>query len=129
MSALTTKAFWVATAERAIKTGAVTFLGMDVGKLKSSDELRTLVTAVRARLGTDPAIVALAADIDGKPAIIVATNERSRERGNAAGTLAKAAASNLGGGGGGKADLAQGGGSNLAAVPAALETIRSLVAG
>jgi len=113
----------------AVTVGSVTFLGLDVGTLVSSDELRTLVTTVRSRLGTDPVVVALAANIDGKPAVIVATNERSRELGNAAGSLAKSAAAILGGGGGGKADLAQGGGSALDAVPAALEKIRSSIAG
>jgi alanyl-tRNA synthetase len=112
-----------------VRIGSITFLGVDVGRLQSSDELRTLVTTVRGRLGTDPAVVALAADIGGKPAVIVATNEGSRERGNSAGELAKAAAAILGGGGGGKADLAQGGGSVLDAVPAALEIIRASIAG
>ncbi|MEO7123510.1 MAG: alanine--tRNA ligase [Lacisediminihabitans sp.] len=115
--------------EHVIRAGAVVFLGADVGRLKSSDELRSLVTTVRSRLGADPVVVALAADIDGKPAVIVATNEKSRELGNAAGTLAKTAAAILGGGGGGKADLAQGGGSTLDAVPAALDSIRSSVVG
>jgi alanyl-tRNA synthetase len=55
--------------------------------------------------------------------VIVATNDASRQRGIKAGALAKTAASVLGGGGGGKDDLAQGGGSKLDAIPAALEAI------
>ena len=35
----------------------------------------------------------------------------------------------LGGGGGGKDDLAQGGGSDPAAIPSALEAVRAVVAG
>lgn len=112
-----------------VKIGSTSFLGLDVGTLRSSDELRTLVTTVRGRLGVDPAVVALAANVGGKPAVIVATNEASRQQGNAAGDLAKAAAAILGGGGGGKADLAQGGGSSLDAVPAALDVIRASIAG
>ena len=72
---------------------------------------------------TDYSVVALAADIAGKPAVIVATNEAARSLGARAGALAKIAAGVLGGGGGGKDDLAQGGGSNLGAIPIALEAI------
>jgi alanyl-tRNA synthetase len=68
--------------------------------------------------------VALAATVDGKPSVIVATNEAARSGGANAGVLAKLAAGILGGGGGGKDDLAQGGGSNVAAVGAALDAIR-----
>jgi alanyl-tRNA synthetase len=103
--------------------GGLTVLSKHVGTLASSDDLRSLVTAVRGRLGAEPAVVALAADVAGKPAVIVATNDASRQRGAKAGGLAKTAAGILGGGGGGKDDLAQGGGSKLDAIPAALEAI------
>ena len=106
-----------------IRVGAVTALVTNVGALSSSDDLRLLVTTVRGRLGSDPTVVALAADIAGKPAVIVATNEAARSLGARAGALAKIAAGVLGGGGGGKDDLAQGGGSNLGAIPIALEAI------
>jgi alanyl-tRNA synthetase len=105
------------------RIGSVTSLITTVGALASSDDLRTLVTTVRGRLGSDPLVVALAADVGGKPAVIVATNEAARRLGVKAGTLAKTAAGILGGGGGGKDDLAQGGGSSLEAIPAALEAI------
>jgi alanyl-tRNA synthetase len=91
--------------------------------VNSSDDLRSLVQSVRARTGTDAAVVALAADVNGKPAVIVATNDAARARGVKAGVLARAAAAALGGGGGGKDDLAQGGGSDVSAIPAALEAI------
>ncbi|MES2094710.1 MAG: alanine--tRNA ligase [Actinomycetota bacterium] len=110
---------------KATRVGAVMAVVTDVGALSSSDDLRLLVTAVRGRLGTDAAVVALAADVAGKPAVIVATNEAARTLGAKAGGLAKTAAGILGGGGGGKDDLAQGGGSNLQAVTAALEAIAS----
>jgi alanyl-tRNA synthetase len=103
--------------------GAVTALIVDVGALASADDLRSLVTTARGRLGSEPVVVALAADVAGKPAVIVATNDAARALGAKAGALAKLAANVLGGGGGGKDDLAQGGGSRLDAVPAALEAI------
>jgi len=40
-----------------------------------------------------------------------------------AGALARAASAVLGGGGGGKDDLAQGGGPNASAIPAAIEAV------
>ncbi|MHC5796198.1 alanine--tRNA ligase [Lacisediminihabitans sp. FW035] len=107
----------------ATRVGAVLALVANVGALSSSDDLRLLVTTVRGRLGSEAAVVALAADVAGKPAVIVATNEASRALGAKAGALAKIAAGILGGGGGGKDDLAQGGGSNLAAIPTALDAI------
>ncbi|MET4780193.1 alanine--tRNA ligase [Glaciihabitans sp. UYNi722] len=107
--------------------GDLRVLIKDVGALKSSDDLRSLVTTVRGRIGTDAAVVALAANVGGKPAVIIGTNEAARQHGVKAGRLAKVAAGVLGGGGGGKDDLAQGGGSDLGAIPAAFEAIsRSL---
>ncbi len=103
--------------------GGLTVVVEHVGAVGSSDDLRSLVTAVRERLGTGASVVALAADVDGKPAVIVATNDASRAAGHRAGALAKTAAGILGGGGGGKDDLAQGGGSDVAAIPAALDAI------
>jgi alanyl-tRNA synthetase len=105
------------------RVGPVTAVITNVGALSSSDDLRLLVTTVRSRLGSDAVVVALAADVAGKPVVIIATNDAARTLGAKAGTLAKTAASILGGGGGGKDDLAQGGGSNLAAIPTALEAI------
>jgi alanyl-tRNA synthetase len=113
----------------AAEIGGMTAVIKNVGALKSSDELRSMVTSVRGRLGTEAAVVALAADVAGKPAVIVATNDGSRALGQKAGALAKLAAGVLGGGGGGKDDLAQGGGSDLAAITRALQAISSAIAG
>jgi alanyl-tRNA synthetase len=87
-----------------------------------------LVTGTRERLGSAPAVVALAATVADKPVVIVATNAAARDAGAKAGALAKQLAGILGGGGGGKDDLAQGGGTNVAAIPEALSTLRTLVA-
>ncbi|WP_028244598.1 alanine--tRNA ligase [Pseudoclavibacter soli] len=92
-----------------------------------AQSLRDLVTKVREQLRDSAGIVALAAVIDGRPQVVVATTAPARELGAAAGRLAKTAAARLGGGGGGKADLAQGGGTDAQAVDAALEAVRSEV--
>ena len=75
-------------------------------------------------------IVAVAAQIRARRfhpflywAVIVATTDGARKAGVKAGRLAKGAASALGGGGGGKDDLAQGGGSDVSAIPTALAGI------
>ncbi|MGO4691019.1 alanine--tRNA ligase [Glaciibacter sp. 2TAF33] len=112
----------VASASRA---GAFTVVAQDLGALNSADDLRMLVTATRERLGSDPAVVALAAVVAGKPVVIVATNPASRDSGARAGALARQAAGILGGGGGGKDDLAQGGGTDPDAIPAALDAVHA----
>jgi len=109
--------------ENARQLGSTKVVAEHVGSVGSSDDLRGLVTTVRERLGADASVVALAADIQGKPAVIVATNDASRASGAKAGALAKVAAGVLGGGGGGKDDIAQGGGSDVAAIPAALDAV------
>ncbi|MCU1437661.1 MAG: alanine--tRNA ligase [Naasia sp.] len=108
--------------------GGLTAVIEPVGTLRSPDELRSLALSVRDRLGAQAAVVALAADLSGKPAVIVATTPAGRDAGAKAGALAKIAAGVLGGGGGGKDDIAQGGGSDVAAIPAALDAIRSSLA-
>jgi len=100
-----------------------------VADAASADDLRTLALDVRARLGdSSPAVVALFAAIDGRPAVVVATNEPARAKGLRAGDLVKAASTALGGGGGGKPDLAQGGGTDTSAIPAARAAVMDLVA-
>ncbi|MCU1478883.1 MAG: alanine--tRNA ligase [Subtercola sp.] len=109
--------------------GDITVVAESVGELRSSDDLRMLVTSVRERLGSAASVVALAADVAGKPVVIVATNDEARKASLRAGALAKIAASILCGGGGGKDDLAQGGGTNVSAIEDALAGIRSAIAG
>jgi alanyl-tRNA synthetase len=118
-----------ALADAATRTGDYLAVIDDIGELSSVDELRSLATSVRERLGSEPVVVALAARVGGKPSVIVATTQAARDAGAKAGALAKQAASTLGGGGGGKDDLAQGGGSDIAAIPAALDGIRSALRG
>ncbi|TDX79324.1 alanyl-tRNA synthetase [Rathayibacter sp. PhB151] len=111
----------IAATKRSIN--GVTIVAENIGTAGSGDELRSLVISVRERLGQDAAVVALAADVAGKPAVIVATTPAARELGRKAGVLARRAAGVLGGGGGGKDDLAQGGGSDVSAIGAALDAV------
>ena len=102
----------------------MTFVSHDAGDGVTGDDLRKLVTDVRGRLGNDrPVLVSMASVADGRPVVIVATNERAREIGLKAGAFVKVAAQALGGGGGGKDDLAQGGGTDATRVSAALGAV------
>ncbi|TFD65982.1 alanine--tRNA ligase [Cryobacterium sp. Hh38] len=114
----------LATARR---VGAVTIVAEDLGVLGSPDDARMLALATRERLGADAVVVAISAIAADKPVVIVATNQAARDAGHKAGALAKTVAGILGGGGGGKDDLAQGGGPNGDAIPAALQAVVAAV--
>jgi alanyl-tRNA synthetase len=116
--------------QQARDVSGVTWLGHDLGAGAGGDDLRRLATDLRGRLGTDrPVVVALTGAQDGRPAVVVATNEAARGRGLKAGALVKAAAQVLGGGGGGKDDLAQGGGQDPSKAPEALARIEAGLTG
>ena len=100
----------------------VTFLGLEVPGVAGGD-LRTLALDLRERLGTAPAVVALVGGAE-KPTAIVATNDAARGLGLRAGQLIGVACAALGGKGGGKDDLAQGGGTDPSAAPAAVAAVR-----
>ncbi|UWD81250.1 alanine--tRNA ligase [Curtobacterium flaccumfaciens] len=118
-----------AIARNATTVGATTVVAETVDGLQSGDDLRSLATGVRGQLGDGAALVVLGAVVGGKPIVIVATNDAARAAGVQAGPLAKEAAGVLGGGGGGKPDLAQGGGTDAAALPAALRAVTARLAG
>ncbi|MDM7885343.1 alanine--tRNA ligase [Curtobacterium sp. RHCKG23] len=116
-------------ARQASTVGTTTVVAETVDGLQSGDDLRSLATGVRGQLGDGAAVVVLGSVIGGKPVVIVATNDAARAAGVQAGPLAKEAAGVLGGGGGGKPDLAQGGGTDAAALPAALRAVTARLAG
>jgi alanyl-tRNA synthetase len=103
--------------------GRFTVVAANLGVLGSPDDVRTLATTVRSRLQDAPAVVVLAASVAGKATVIVATTPAARDAGAQAGVLARIASGVLGGGGGGKDDLAQGGGTDPSAIPAAIEAV------
>ncbi len=113
-----------ALAEAATTVGAFRIVAESVGSVGSADDVRSLVTSVRERLGSEPAVVALAGDAGGRAVVVVATTPTARDNGAKAGALVKIASGVLGGGGGGRDDMAQGGGTDASAIPAALQAIR-----
>ena len=108
---------------QAAPAGKVTAIIESVSGVASVDDLRNLVTGVREKVQSTNTVIALGSVIEGKPAVIVATTESSRQDGAKAGALAKLAAGVLGGGGGGRDDMAQGGGTNADALDAALSAV------
>ncbi|PRB07418.1 MULTISPECIES: alanine--tRNA ligase [unclassified Microbacterium] len=112
-----------AIADAAARVGDFLLASQSLGELASADDLRDLVLGVRDRLGSAAAVVALGAVVNGRPVVVVATNDAARVSGAKAGVLAKRAAGVLGGGGGGRDDVAQGGGTDAAALPAALDAV------
>ncbi|WP_442575647.1 alanine--tRNA ligase [Microbacterium sp. F51-2R] len=111
-------------ANTASPVGPYRVVAESLGTAASADDVRSLALQVRDRLGSDAAVVALGADVNGRPVVVAVTNEAARAAGAKAGALAKAAAATLGGGGGGRDDVAQGGGTDASALPAALVAVK-----
>ncbi|MGZ4568676.1 MAG: alanine--tRNA ligase, partial [Blastococcus sp.] len=114
-------------AESAKDVGGVSVVTGSPGGLGGGD-LRTLALDVRGRLGATPGVVLLASESGGKVALVAALNAAALERGLSANDVLRAAAGPVGGRGGGKADVAQGGGTDPAGIPAALQAGEQAVA-
>ena len=113
-----------ALAANAVTVGPHRLVTESIGSAASADDVRSLALGVRDRLGSDAGVVAIGAEVGGRPVVIVATNDAARAAGARAGVLAKVAATTLGGGGGGRDDVAQGGGTDASALPAALSAVK-----
>ena len=113
--------------ESAQTIGSVRVLTHHAGELDANG-VRSLALDLRSRFGSEAAVVAVTGVANGRPVILVATNEGAREAGIKAGALVRLAASVLGGGGGGKDDVAQGGGQDASKVSEALDAIRNAIA-
>ncbi len=95
----------------------------EVKNVPSVDALRDLVIKLRDKTSSKPTTIALISMIEGKPSVVVCCNDLAQAKGHKAGSLVKMASSILGGGGGGKADIAQGGGTEVSKIPEALSEI------
>jgi alanyl-tRNA synthetase len=90
----------------------------------SQDTLKDVADRVRSKL--KPSLVVLGANINGRPAFLVAATPDLVGRGIHAGNLIKDIASVAGGGGGGKPDLAQAGAKDPGRLSDALDAARRL---
>jgi len=115
------------TASAAVETvGDVTFAARDLGDIPPRD-LKGVTEAIGTQLGSS--IVAAASTADGKASIVVRVSPDLVLRFNAVELVRAASAAVGGAGGGGRPDLAQAGGPNAAAIPAAFDAIRAILAG
>ena len=85
---------------------------------RAQDALKDIADRVRAKLKT--ALVILGADIDGKPAFLVAATPDVVAKGVHSGNLVRDIAKAAGGGGGGRPDMAQAGARDASKIDAAL---------
>ena len=108
--------------------GKVRLVAQRTASGMSAADLRSLVGDIRGRLGSEPGVVVLLAEHDGAVPFVVAANQAAQDAGVRADDLARVVAAAVGGRGGGKAELAQGSGSDPAAIEAALAAVRAEVA-
>jgi alanyl-tRNA synthetase len=114
-----------AIAQNAIVLSGTTTIATAVNDGVSPDDLRKIATDLKSR--AEQSVVAIISVSDGKAVLVVAVSDAARKTGIKAGELVKLGSTILGGGGGGKDDFAQGGGTNLAEIPAALRAITSAI--
>jgi alanyl-tRNA synthetase len=116
-----------ALAGQARDLGGVAYVGTEAPEGAAGNDVRTLAQEIRGKIDpVRPAVVAVAARVNGKASLIVAVNAAAKGRGLSAADLVKGA---LSGRGGGNADLAQGGGVPADQVPALLAAVEKAVAG
>ena len=107
--------------------GASKLITQSLGAVESIDEIRSLVTALRDRVQAESFVIAVFAEVSGKPSVVIATTPAARESGAKAGAMVREASTVLGGGGGGKDDIAQGGGNDVNQIVNAQAAIRKLL--
>ena len=97
----------------------------DVIEARDMEHLLALVDQVRDR--AHPAVVALAAELEGKGTLVVSVSKGIS--GVDAGQIVRSSAKAFGGGGGGNAQLGRGGGGDPARLPEAVQAARDAVLG
>ncbi len=115
-------------AEKAVEVNGIAFVGHRADGAGGGD-VRSIALDVRGRLQGRPAVVVVIGTGGGKPSAVVAVNDAAQERGIAANELITVVGEHLGGRGGGKADVAQGGGTDIGGIEAALTAIQAQLAG
>lgn len=91
-------------------------------------DVRTLALDVRGRLPQgEPGVVVVIGAAEGKVSVVAALNDEAQTRGLSANDLVRAVGSLVGGKGGGKADVAQGGGTDVSRIDEALAVVTTEV--
>ncbi|MFF0544291.1 alanine--tRNA ligase [Nocardia thailandica] len=115
-------------AEQAERVGEVRLVAAAAPQGVGAGDLRTLATDIRGRLGSDPAVVVLLGDADGKVPFVVTVNKAAQELGFKAGDLVASFGPSIAGRGGGKPEMAQGSGADPSGIPLGLTAVRARVA-
>jgi alanyl-tRNA synthetase len=89
----------------------------------SASDIREIVSELKNSLASNAGVVCAVATSDSKVSVVIAATDSAIKLGLSAGTLLTKVSSVLEGKGGGKAELAQGGGTNIAAIPQALKLL------
>ncbi len=109
--------------------GAIGLVAASLPEGLPAADLRTLATDIRGRFGDRPAVIGLFSVTDSAVSFAVACTAAAVTAGLKAGDLVGAFRAEVDGRGGGRPELAQGGGTNPAGVPAAIAALRAAVAG
>lgn len=96
-------------------------------RLDVNDRNLMLQVGDRVRDKLQSGVIALGGAIDGQPALIVMVTKDQTERGLHAGRIIQEIAPMVGGRGGGRPELAQGGGSSVEHLDAALAAVPNIV--
>lgn len=114
-------------AAKAQELNGTTVIAAQIGDGIVAEDLRKIALDLRAR--SADSVVVLVSVVEGKPVLVAAVSDAARAKGIKAGALVKIGSTILGGGGGGKDDFAQGGGTSIADVAAALAAITKALSG
>jgi alanyl-tRNA synthetase len=114
-------------AEAAVEVDGIAYVGHRAEEAGGGD-VRSIALDVRGRLQGRPAVVVVIGTGGGKPSAVVAVNDAAQERGIAANELIGVIGEHIGGRGGGKADVAQGGGTDVGGIEAALTAVQARLA-
>ncbi|WP_420099128.1 alanine--tRNA ligase [Corynebacterium sp.] len=114
---------------QAVTVGGVRVVAARVADGVAGGDLRTIANDAKARFGAEAAVVLFAsADPEaGKVPFIAAVTDAAVARGLSAGDIVKAVGPVVGGRGGGKPAMAQGSGSDVSGVDAAVAAVRPYV--
>jgi alanyl-tRNA synthetase len=94
----------------------------------SANDVRNVATELKGQAGQAAVIVVVAAEADGKVALVVAASKAAQDKGCTANAVFNGIASHIDARGGGKADMAQGGGSKVSGIAAMISNVDSIVA-